>query len=260
MKTIISKLSQIQSELNCPKNQKNTFGKYAYRSCEDILSAVKNHLASAGVAITLSDDIVERANRVYVQATASILCLDTGESHSVTAYAREADSKKGMDDSQLTGATSSYARKYALCGLLAIDDTKDADTDAYTEHTQRAQVQNSKPMRSKTDAVKNAVSGYYSAAITDAQTTFVFKYKRRLEDAWTGVCTGNHAKEELQRNNRINRLVEDLRIVFSNVNTARSVSDLNKIYNDKIKESGEFTDAERTEITAFFTEKKEALK
>ena len=121
-------LSKIQSLLKAPKGQFNNFGNYKYRSCEDILEAAKPVLAEFSMSIILSDEIVSVADRVYVKATAT-LCHDDGKiAAQTTAYAREALTKRGMDESQVTGASSSYARKYALNGLLAIDDTKDADT------------------------------------------------------------------------------------------------------------------------------------
>ena len=121
----MSKLLQVQSKLRAPKNQHNAFGGYKYRSCEDILEAVKPLLAEAGATVTITDDIIPVANRVYVMAKAEFTAGD--ERHTVTAYAREPESKKGMDESQVTGAASSYARKYALNGLFLIDDTRDAD-------------------------------------------------------------------------------------------------------------------------------------
>jgi len=124
---INEQLSVIQIALKAPKGQQNTFGNYSYRSCSDIIEAVKPHLH--GAVLTLSDDVVAVGDRVYVKATATIT-LDN-ESIATTAFAREAVSRKGMDDSQITGTASSYARKYALNGLFAIDDTKDADTNEY---------------------------------------------------------------------------------------------------------------------------------
>lgn len=128
-------LKLIQQELNVPKNNFNDFGKYKYRSCEDILEAVKPLLGKYNAVLTISDEIVEISGRFYVKATAQINIhevLEDGRIHDfefdATAYAREPESKKGMDESQVTGAASSYARKYALCGLFAIDDTRDADT------------------------------------------------------------------------------------------------------------------------------------
>ncbi len=118
-------LIKIQSDLKAPKGQYNDFGKYNYRSCEDILEAVKPLLKELNVSLTLSDEIVNVGDRYYIKAIAT---LANNESNiTVTAYAREEESKKGMDSMQLTGATSSYARKYALNGLFAIDDTKDSD-------------------------------------------------------------------------------------------------------------------------------------
>lgn len=123
--TIHERLSEIQTKLKAPKGQVNSFGNYSYRSCEDILEAVKPFLT--GLTLTLSDEIVNVGDRYYIKATVTL--SDGGDKLITnTAYAREAADKKGMDDSQITGAASSYARKYALNGLFAIDDTKDADT------------------------------------------------------------------------------------------------------------------------------------
>ena len=123
----LKELSQIQAKLNAPKSQYNSFGKYSYRNAEDILAAVKPFEEELNVDLTLSDDIVVVGDRIYVKATAT-LTNDKGEMRQTTAFAREPQTKKGMDDSQVTGASSSYARKYALNGLFAIDDTKDADS------------------------------------------------------------------------------------------------------------------------------------
>lgn len=123
----MKKLCKIQTELKAPKGQRNNFGKYNYRSCEDILEALKPLLDKYEAIINLSDNIVQVGERYYVSVVAKLADAKTGESVMSTAFAREDESKKGMDASQLTGATSSYARKYALNGLLAIDDTKDSD-------------------------------------------------------------------------------------------------------------------------------------
>lgn len=120
-------LIKVQGSLKAPKDQTNTFGKYNYRSCEDILEAVKPLLKENALALHLSDTVEVIGDRVYIKATATI--TDGKEKREVTAYAREPVAKKGMDESQITGMASSYARKYALNGLLCIDDTKDADTN-----------------------------------------------------------------------------------------------------------------------------------
>lgn len=127
---VYAKLLEIQQAIKAPKDQRNDFGNYKYRSCEDIVEAVKPLLGEQKAVLTISDEIKMVGDRYYIFATASIVDVETGERVEVTAQAREADSKKGMDPSQVTGATSSYARKYALNGLLAIDDTKDADAQA----------------------------------------------------------------------------------------------------------------------------------
>lgn len=123
---LTQRVGDIQHKLKAPKGQYNSFGKYNYRSCEDILEGVKPLLKEHDLALLIDDEIVQIGERYYVKATAKI--TDGREIVSATAYAREPDTKKGMDESQITGATSSYARKYALNALLCIDDTKDADT------------------------------------------------------------------------------------------------------------------------------------
>lgn len=136
---INEKLVKIQHELKAPKDQHNGFGNYNYRSLENVLESVKPLLAEAGLSIILSDDIAEVGGRVYVKATATI--SDGTESISNTAFAREDESKKGMSEAQVTGACSSYARKYAVQGIFAIDDSKDPDTDEYQRRTRSKQSQ-----------------------------------------------------------------------------------------------------------------------
>ena len=132
-----SKLNRIQIDLKAPKNLYNSFGKYKYRNVEGIQEAVKPMLDKYAVTLEISDEIVEVGGRVYVKATATLTDCNSSESVSVSAYAREAETKKGMDDAQVTGATSSYARKYALNGLFLLDDTKDVDTEEYQAQSKR---------------------------------------------------------------------------------------------------------------------------
>lgn len=124
---IYEKLLAVQAELKAPKSQYNAFGKYKYRNCEDILESLKPILTKVKATLIINDEIVNIANRFYVKATAKLIDVESGEHTETSAYAREEESKKGMDGSQVTGASSSYARKYALNGLFAIDDTKDSD-------------------------------------------------------------------------------------------------------------------------------------
>ena len=126
--TVYKKLLEVQHVLKAPKGQRNTFGNYNYRNCEDILEAVKPHLYTQKATIVLNDELVLIGERYYIKATAKFIDCETGESVENNAYAREEEVKKGMDGSQITGSSSSYARKYALNGLLDIDDTKDSDT------------------------------------------------------------------------------------------------------------------------------------
>ncbi len=126
--SVYSKLFEIQQNLKAPKGQYNKFGGFHYRSCEDILEAVKPVLAQQKAIITLQDELVLQGQRYYIKATACLLDIETGEQVKSEAYAREEEAKKGMDSSQVTGASSSYARKYALNGLFCIDDNKDSDS------------------------------------------------------------------------------------------------------------------------------------
>ena len=136
-KPIFAALMAVQAELKAPKNQHNNFGKYDYRSAEDIIEAVKPLLKDNGLFLNMSDDIVLIGDRYYVKATVKVVDVVTGESVQTSALAREAAQKKGMDESQVTGTASSYARKYALNGLFAIDDNRDADTDEYAAQTRQ---------------------------------------------------------------------------------------------------------------------------
>ena len=141
----MKELITIQSELKAPKTQVNNFGGYKYRKAEDILEAVKPLLAKQKCTLTITDDIVMVGNRIYVKATATIK-NEKGEVETSTGWAREEETKKGMDASQITGASSSYARKYALNGLLAIDDNADCDTT--NNGQQQAQTQQPAPQQS----------------------------------------------------------------------------------------------------------------
>lgn len=132
----MKELIEIQNRLKAPKGQYNNFGKYKYRSCEDILEALKPLLYENRCELTLSDEMVPVGNRIYVKAT-STLKNEAGETVTTTAFAREEETKKGMDASQVTGAASSYARKYALNGMFCIDDTK--DSDATNDGTQKSE-------------------------------------------------------------------------------------------------------------------------
>ena len=166
-------------ELKAPKNQYNSFGKYKYRSAEDILEAVKPLAFKYGLIPQLSDEVVLIGDRIYVKATASL--TDGTNTIQATGYAREPQTKKGMDDSQITGTASSYARKYAMNGLYQIDDTKDADTDEYTNQTRNKPVkkqQASKTITSNDIAVLNT--------LIDDLIRVVGKTKEDLQNALNG--------------------------------------------------------------------------
>ena len=128
---IYQKLNMVQSKMKAPKNLFNSFGKYKYRNAESILEAFKPYGKELGLVLMLNDSVEQIGDRVYIKATATLIDIEDNSRTEVSAYAREPMSKKGMDDSQVSGATSSYARKYCLNGLFLLDDTKDADTDEY---------------------------------------------------------------------------------------------------------------------------------
>lgn len=204
--SIYKKLSAVQAELKAPKGQFNSFGKYKYRSCEDILEAVKPLLAKYELGMTISDYMSSHEGRVYVRAEVEVFDFD-GNIISVQAQAREEDSKKGMDASQVTGATSSYARKYALNGMFLIDDTKDSDAtnthgnetattpgrvpvggaaarDAIAEEESASEmsimdkaVAYLKASRNRTEAY-DSVMKHYGSQLTDAQKGALKKFVR----------------------------------------------------------------------------------
>lgn len=162
-KNIYSKLSIIQSDLKVPKNQYNKFGDYSYRNCEDILEALKPILKETGTVITLSDEIELLGNRYYIKATATLTDIDSKESVSNSAFAREDEARKKMDGSQLTGSASSYARKYALNGLLAIDDTRDSDflnnsAQSLSEPQRGTQNNNNIPQNENLEKYRNEIA------------------------------------------------------------------------------------------------------
>ena len=190
----MKELINIISELKAPKGQYNSFGKYKYRSCEDILEAVKPLCVKNNVLLTLTDDIVLIGDRFYVKATATVTNLD-GVCVSASALAREEDTKKGMDGSQVTGASSSYARKYALNGLFCIDDTKDAD--ATNTHGKEQAVQQPTPQPTPTATYQMAISAL-KACTTAAETIQVCKtWENRVGDqveAFKNECRAMYNK------------------------------------------------------------------
>lgn len=169
VRNIYEKLAAVQQEVKAPKNQKNTHLKFNYRSAEGILEAVKPILQKYGATICLSDEIVEKNGRTYVMATAVFLDPDKdGKAIQVTAYAREADSKPGLDVAQVTGSASSYARKYALNGLLLLDDAKqDPDTEENTRRVEQAEEQAQAEMNAQPPTLKLYASEEQIATIRE---------------------------------------------------------------------------------------------
>lgn len=152
---IHEKLNIIQSRLKAPKGQYNNFGKYNYRNCEDILEAVKPLLNETKTTLIVQDDIIYIEGRFYVKATATLYDCESEQSISTSAFARESTEKKGMDEAQITGATSSYARKYSLNGLFSIDDTKDMDSLENPNNNQK----NKNNVRENNRVVQNSMFG-----------------------------------------------------------------------------------------------------
>ena len=177
---IYQKLMNVQQELKAPKGQYNSFGEYKYRSCEDILESVKPLLEKNKLILTLTDTIVPASEtRFYVKATAKIIDTESGETIENTAFARESEEKKKLDNSQLTGVASSYARKYSLNGLLLIDDTKDADTNEFHKQTEEKKLVTKAQIKKLGELVEDipAMLNYYKVdkienlSYEDAQKT-----------------------------------------------------------------------------------------
>lgn len=198
----MQKLLNIQKELKAPKSQYNSFGKYNYRNCEDILEAVKPLCAREGACLTISDDVVQIGERYYIRATTTLYDSETGEViNHVTAYAREEAEKKGMDGSQVTGAASSYARKYALNGLFNIDDTKDADSEAKGEQSAKSSDSGAKavPASKQTSGAQKSAQSYeeqLKAAMETEITIKGTKYKLGEMSQEQLLYVKNNAKVE----------------------------------------------------------------
>jgi len=196
----MNRIIEIQQELKAPKGQYNSFGKYKYRNCEDILEAVKPLLAARNLFITLNDEIEYIGTRFYVKATATIYDNGGKKLASTSAYAREEESKKGMDGSQVTGASSSYARKYALNGLFAIDDTKDSDTTNQTKTDKVVSIQ-PKPLNEKDIDI---IEGLKGMDCKENAHRYFKTYEKEVEDianfkkVYAAIYTKLPTLEELQ--------------------------------------------------------------
>lgn len=201
---MIAKLCRVQAALKAPKNQRNNFGNYNYRSCEDILEAVKPLLAREGLVLTITDSIEMVGNRYYVKATATV--TDGEKSISATAYAREAEGRKGMDEAQVTGSSSSYSRKYALNGLFCIDDTKDADTmdNTATPAPKAKPKAKAEPKPDKNALLKQIAEGAkkHSISADDMKTIMKRQYNKEtskeLTDEETADLAANFEKYAIE--------------------------------------------------------------
>lgn len=199
-------LHKIQRELKAPKGQVNKFGGYKYRSCEDIVEAVKPLLHDVKYALVISDDIVEVGGRIYVKASAQILDDKGNLIASANGYAREAETRKGMDDSQITGSASSYARKYALNGLFAIDDTKDADaTNTHDSEPQRPQKRIDKEkLRAYTTQMQEALESGDGMGLRQLGDEL-----REDEDLMSAVWTNFNSKEKAAMKKLLNEVKDE---------------------------------------------------
>lgn len=175
MKNLIEKLILIQSELKAPKGQRNNFGNYNYRSCEDILEAVKPHLKNQDLFLSITDELINVGQRYYVQAT--VLITDGVDRWTTNGIAREEETKKGMDGSQITGASSSYARKYALNGMFGIDDAKDSDSTNQHDKTSIP----AKPELKPTNGEAVQMANLLKVAIAEVG---IAKDNERLKSIW----------------------------------------------------------------------------
>lgn len=186
-------LNKIQTELKVPKNLYNEFGKFKYRSCESILEAVKPILKDLNVSLIINDDLVSMGDRYYIKATARLAKNDK-EFVESTAFAREALTKKSMDESQITGATSSYARKYALNGLFCIDDTKDADFYDNTESNQS--IKNTKTTRTTKNTTTDTVT-----TVTDEEVAKIMSYCKKFNKDINTILS-NYKIDNLKKLNK----------------------------------------------------------
>jgi len=181
MNDFYKKLIKVQSELNAPKGQFNSFGKYNYRSCEDIMGALKPLLAANGLFQFINDEIVQIGDRVYVKSTVTV--TDGETSITASASAREPIQKKGMDDSQVTGATSSYARKYALNGMYNIDDSKDADTNEFRNQAAGQAKAQLKSASIDYDGILNKVTSAMSSCDINTLKILFVQYQKELKSS-----------------------------------------------------------------------------
>lgn len=190
---MIKKLLAIQTELKAPKGQENKYGGYKYRSCEDILEALKPLLDKNKCALTITDDIIAVGDRIYVKATATLWDSETDSHIDNTAFARESVTRKGMDDSQITGSASSYARKYALNGLFCIDDTRDADaTNTHGKDDEIVKIEGQKISDLKIKSLRNTMKSYN---INEKKLCELYKIEK-LEDLTEKMLSNIHQNME----------------------------------------------------------------
>lgn len=206
-----ARLSKLQEELKAPKNLTNTFGKYNYRNAEGILEAVKPLLVKYELLLNISDDVVIVGERYYIKAIATVSDTKSDESISVSAFARESLDKKGMDDSQISGAASSYARKYALNGLFLLDDTKDADTDEFQNQSKsKGKKDDSKEEQAFNEQAQKDLAEKATEAQIKSITSICEKHRIRMDD----LLAMNHITLDTMTKGQATNLIVSLKNKF----------------------------------------------
>ena len=211
MQKIFEKLAAIQAEIHAPKNERNEFGKYNYRTAEAILEAVKPFLKAQGCLLNCTDELQLIGDRYYIKATVTITAVEDGSQISTTAYAREELDKKGMDQSQVTGASSSYARKYALNGLLCIDNTPDSDATNTTvrEENGNKKVSRKAAAQAEAPAIKKALPARHSEEWDKWVAAIVSGWKSKQGKTAIQVFTATYEASEATMQDVLAALEED---------------------------------------------------
>lgn len=227
-KNVLKKLLIIQQNIKVPKNQVNSFGKFNYRSCEDILEQARPLCNDNGAVLILTDDITNDNGRFYIKATATLFDVDSGESIAVTAYARESETKSGMDMAQITGASSSYARKYALSGLFSLDNEKDPDTMDNTANTAGTKTNG----KSKDYYINSICNKMQQTQMDNNLITKILKYKYHK----------THSKYlTIKELADLDKNIEQYYVEQQEYEDAEDAAHVNPLLNQEVGENGNYT-------------------
>ncbi len=215
MDNFYKRLAQLQEELKAPKNMYNNFGKYSYRNAEGILEAVKPLLVKYGMVLNVSDSVEMIGERYYIKATATVHDTESDQIMVSTAYARESLDKKGMDDSQISGTASSYARKYALNGLFLLDDTKDADTDEYHNQTTRSKGRDKQEANpAEEQAFNEAANKELNELATEPQKKAIYAICTKHNVKYADLLALNSITEQTMTKRQATDLINSLKKKF----------------------------------------------